>query len=75
MNLLAAHTEDGDRPIHGGAGTAPRTGPHHDAHERERRGRLGAGNLAGFGHLLRFMLRRDRLWLPIWVLALTALTA
>ncbi|TNM54150.1 ABC transporter permease [Brevibacterium sediminis] len=31
--------------------------------------------MAGLGHLLKFMLRRDRLWLPIWVLALSALTA
>lgn len=75
MNLLAAHTDDGKRPVHGGAATAPRTRRHHGAHERERHGRLGAGNVAGLGHLLRFMLRRDRLWLPIWVLSLAALTA
>lgn len=48
---------------------------HHGAHERVRRGRLGEGNLAGLGHLLRFILRRDRFWLPIWVLGLSALTA
>ena len=75
MNLLAAHTDDEDRPVHGGAATAPRSGRHHGAHEREGGGRLGEGNLAGLGHLLRFMLRRDRLWLPIWVLSLAALTA
>ncbi|WP_227492624.1 ABC transporter permease [Brevibacterium sp. CFH 10365] len=75
MNLLAAHTEAGDRPVHGGATTARRSGRHHGAHERERGGRLGESSLAGLGHLLRFMLRRDRLWLPIWVLALSALTA
>ncbi|UVI35775.1 ABC transporter permease [Brevibacterium spongiae] len=79
MNLLAAHTEDGDRPdsgsVRGGAAAAPRSGRHHGAHERERGGRLGAGSLTGLGHLLRFMLRRDRLWLPIWVLSLAALTA
>lgn len=75
MNLLAAYTDDGDRSIRGGASTAPRSGRDHGAHEQERKGRLGAGNLTGLGHLLRFMLRRDRLWLPIWVLSLTALTA
>ncbi|WP_246490478.1 ABC transporter permease [Brevibacterium oceani] len=75
MNLLAAHTDNGDRPVHGGGAKVPRPGRHHGAHERERGGRLGEGSLAGLGHLLRFMLRRDRLWLPIWVLALSALTA
>ena len=75
MNLLAAYTDDGDRTVHGGPGNSPQTGHHHGAHERVRRGRLGEGNLAGLGHLLRFMLRRDRLWLPIWVIALSALTA
>lgn len=75
MNLLAAHTDDGERPTPGGTTRAPRTGHHHGAHGRERQGRLGAGNIAGLGQLLMFMLRRDRLWLPIWVLSLAALTA
>ncbi|SDS02399.1 ABC-2 type transport system permease protein [Brevibacterium siliguriense] len=75
MNLLAAHTDGGDRLVHGGAPVSPQPGHHRGAHERERHGRLGGGTLAGLGHLLRFMLRRDRLWLPIWVLALSALTA
>ncbi|WP_209370436.1 ABC transporter permease [Brevibacterium renqingii] len=73
MNLLAAHTADGDGPVRGGVPRAPRARRH--AHERQRRGRLGEGNLTGLGHLLMFMLRRDRLWLPIWVLSLSALTA
>lgn len=50
-------------------------GPHHGAHERAPEGHLGGGGLTGLGRLLLFMLRRDRLWLPIWVLSLTALTA
>src|SRR5699024_9911833 len=75
MNLLAAHTDDGDRPVHGGTPKAPRSKRHRGAHERQRHGRLGEGNLTGLGHLLLFMLRRDRLWLPIWTLSLTALTA
>ncbi|OLT48414.1 ABC transporter permease [Saccharomonospora sp. CUA-673] len=33
------------------------------------------GSLTGTGTLLRFMLRRDRVRLPVWVLALTALWA
>src|SRR5690625_7729078 len=75
MNLLAAHTDDGDRPVHGGTPKAPRSKRRRAAHERRRHGRLGEGNLTGLGHLLLFMLRRDRLWLPIWVLSLAALTA
>ena len=75
MNLLAAHTDDGNRPVHGGTPKAPRSKRRRGAHERHRHGRLGEGNLTGLGHLLLFMLRRDRLWLPIWVLSLTALTA
>src|SRR5699024_2615166 len=54
---------------------APRSTRRRGAHERHRHGRLGEGNLTGQGHLLLFMLPRDRLWLPIWVLSLTALTA
>lgn len=50
-------------------------GPHHGAHERAPEGRLSGGGLTGLGRLLVFMLRRDRLWLPIWVLSLAALTA
>src|SRR5699024_1671849 len=75
MNLLAAHTDDGNRPVHGGTPKAPRSKRRRGAHERHRHGRLGEGNLTGLGHLLLFMLRRDRLWLPIWVLSLTALPA
>lgn len=74
MNLLAAYTEDGDRSVPGGAQRGPRSGRRRGAHER-RRGRLGGGSLTGLGRLLIFMLRRDRLRLPIWVLSLTALTA
>jgi ABC-2 type transport system permease protein len=33
------------------------------------------GSLAGTGILLRFMLRRDRIWLPAWVLGTTAMLA
>ena len=47
----------------------------HGAHEREREGRLGGGSLTGLGTMLGFMLRRDRLWIPIWVLSLAGLTA
>jgi ABC-2 type transport system permease protein len=86
MNLLAKSMDAGHPPAGGDSGrpgTAPttrddlprRTGRHHGAHERRRHSRLGDGNLTGLGHLLRFMLRRDRLWLPIWVLSLAALTA
>src|SRR5699024_10643665 len=75
MNLLAAHTDDGNRPVHGGTPKAPRSKRRRGAHERHRHGRLGVGNLTGLGHLLLFMVRRDRLWLPIWVLSLIALTA
>ncbi|MGO3022272.1 MAG: ABC transporter permease [Brevibacterium sp.] len=50
-------------------------GRHRGAHEREPSGRLGAGDLTGLGRLLAFMLRRDRLWMPLWVLGLAALTA
>src|SRR5699024_11562261 len=75
MNLLAAHTDDGDRPVDGGTPKAPRSKRRRGAHERQRHGRLGEGDLTGLGHLLIFMLRRDRLWLPIWVLSLAALTA
>lgn len=73
MNLLAR--TDG---AHSGRGTeqSPARLPgHHGKHEREPRGRLGAGSLTGLGTMLRFMLRRDRLWLPLWVLGLSALTA
>lgn len=52
-----------------------RASGHHGAHERGREGHLGGGSLTGLGTLLRFMLRRDRLWMPIWVLSLAALTA
>src|SRR5699024_9489198 len=75
MNRLAAQPADGKRPVHGGTPKAPRSERRRGAHGRHRHGRLGEGNLTGLGHLLLFMRRRDRLWLPIWVLSLTALTA
>lgn len=73
MNLLAR----ADSPYSGrSAGQAPARLPgHRGKHKREPRGRLGVGSLTGLGTMLRFMLRRDRLWLPLWVLGLSALTA
>lgn len=69
MNLLAS-TEAGP-----GDATADRRQAHRRARARGADGRLGGGGLTGLGHLLLFMLRRDRLRMPIWVLSLTALTA
>src|SRR5699024_4682267 len=73
MNLLAAHTDDGNRPGHGGTPKAPRSKRRRGAHERHRHGRLGEGNLTGLGHLLLFMLRRGRVGRPIWALSRTGL--
>ena len=42
----------------------------HPAHRAE-----SGSNLSGLGTMLRFMLRRDRLRLPLWVLGLTVMTA
>ncbi|MCT1550171.1 ABC transporter permease [Brevibacterium casei] len=42
----------------------------HPAHRAE-----SGSNLTGLGTLLRFMLRRDRWRLPLWVLGLSAMTA
>lgn len=40
-----------------------------------KRGYLRGGSLAGTGKLLRFMLRRDRIRFPAWVLGMTAMLA
>ncbi|RAC17472.1 ABC transporter permease, partial [Burkholderia multivorans] len=52
------------------AGRSARAHRDHPAHRAE-----SGSNLSGLGTMLRFMLRRDRLRLPLWVLGLTVMTA
>ncbi|MCT2182941.1 ABC transporter permease [Brevibacterium casei] len=54
----------------------PRAGRSAPAHRDHPAHRAESGsNLSGLGTMLRFMLRRDRLRLPLWVLGLTVMTA